>query len=164
MGGGDAKMSRPLWRTVGQFLTRLNTLWILLTVLPSNSTPRYSHKRILNIRYICYIINICLPICSGFPIGSDGKESACNVWAPDREDPLKEGMATHSSIHSCLENPTDRGAWWTTVHGLTKSWTQLSGWLLFSLSWLYKDLYVNAYSHFIYNCQNLEILQMSTIG
>ena len=26
----------------------------------------------------------------------------------------------------CLENSTDRGAWWTTVHGVTKSWTQLS--------------------------------------
>ena len=27
---------------------------------------------------------------------------------------------------SCLENPTDRGAWLATVHGVTKSWTQLS--------------------------------------
>ena len=25
--------------------------------------------------------------------------------------------------HSCLENPMDRGAWWATVHGLTKSRT-----------------------------------------
>ena len=24
---------------------------------------------------------------------------------------------------SCLENPMDRGAWQTTVHGVTKSWT-----------------------------------------
>ena len=28
--------------------------------------------------------------------------------------------------YSCLENPVDRGAWWVTVHGVTKSWTQLS--------------------------------------
>ena len=28
-------------------------------------------------------------------------------------------MATHS--HSCLKNPTDRGAWWATVHRITKS-------------------------------------------
>ena len=27
--------------------------------------------------------------------------------------------------YSCLENPTDRGAWWATVHGVTKSWTGL---------------------------------------
>ena len=25
----------------------------------------------------------------------------------------------------CLENPMDRGAWWATVHGVTKSWTLL---------------------------------------
>ena len=23
--------------------------------------------------------------------------------------------------YSCLENPMDKGAWWTTVHGVTKS-------------------------------------------
>ena len=26
--------------------------------------------------------------------------------------------------YSCLENPVDRGAWWSTVHGVTKSWTR----------------------------------------
>ena len=28
--------------------------------------------------------------------------------------------------NSCLEIPMDRGAWWATVHGVTKSKTQLS--------------------------------------
>ena len=27
---------------------------------------------------------------------------------------------------SCLENPIDRGAWWATVHRVTKSRTKLS--------------------------------------
>ena len=27
--------------------------------------------------------------------------------------------------YSCLENPMVRGAWWATVHGVAKSWTQL---------------------------------------
>ena len=27
---------------------------------------------------------------------------------------------------SCLENPTDSRVWWATVHGVAKSWTQLS--------------------------------------
>ena len=27
--------------------------------------------------------------------------------------------------YSCLENPMDKGAWWATVHGVTKSQTQL---------------------------------------
>ena len=41
------------------------------------------------------------------------------------EDPLEKEMATHSSILA-MENSMDRGAWWATVHGVTKSWTQLS--------------------------------------
>ena len=28
--------------------------------------------------------------------------------------------------YSCLENPMDKEAWKTTVHGITKSWTRLS--------------------------------------
>ena len=30
--------------------------------------------------------------------------------------------------YSCLENSMDRGAWWTTVHGVTKSQPRLSNW------------------------------------
>ena len=40
----------------------------------------------------------------------------CLGW----EDPLEEGMATHSSILG-LENPMDRGAWQPIVHGVAKS-------------------------------------------
>ena len=28
--------------------------------------------------------------------------------------------------YSCLENSMNRGAWWTSPSGVTKSWTQLS--------------------------------------
>ena len=28
--------------------------------------------------------------------------------------------------YSCLENPTDGGAWWATVHGVTKCWLGMS--------------------------------------
>ena len=41
------------------------------------------------------------------------------------EDPLEEGLATHSSILS-WRSPTDRRAWQATVHGVAKSWAQLS--------------------------------------
>ena len=27
--------------------------------------------------------------------------------------------------YSCLENPMNRGVWWTIVHGITKTWTPL---------------------------------------
>ena len=36
-----------------------------------------------------------------------------------------EGNDT-SLQYSCLENPMDGGAWWATVHGITKSQTRLS--------------------------------------
>ena len=39
-----------------------------------------------------------------------------------QEVPLKEGMATYSSILA-WRIPMDRGAQWTTVSGVTKSWT-----------------------------------------
>ena len=42
-----------------------------------------------------------------------------------REDPLEEDMATHSSILA-WRIPMDRGAWQATVHGVAKTWTQLS--------------------------------------
>ena len=29
----------------------------------------------------------------------------------------------YSLQYSCLGNPMDRGGWWATVHGVTKSWT-----------------------------------------
>ena len=34
------------------------------------------------------------------------------------------GVGTGNPLQcSYLENPMDRGAWWATVHGVTKSWT-----------------------------------------
>ena len=38
------------------------------------------------------------------------------------EDPLEEGMTTHSSILA-WRIPMDRGAWQATVHGVTNSQT-----------------------------------------
>ena len=45
------------------------------------------------------------------------------MWVPSlgREDPLEEGMATHSSILAWFS--MDRGAWQATVHGVAQSWT-----------------------------------------
>ena len=40
-----------------------------------------------------------------------------------REDPLEKEMATHSSILTWRIIRMDTGAWWVTVHGVTKSWT-----------------------------------------
>ena len=41
------------------------------------------------------------------------------VWSLGWEDPLEEGMATHSSILT-WRVPMDRGAWRATVHGVAR--------------------------------------------
>ena len=47
------------------------------------------------------------------------------VQSLGQEDPLEEGMATHSSILA-WRIPVDRGAWLATVQGVEKSRTRLS--------------------------------------
>ena len=42
------------------------------------------------------------------------------VQSLDWEDPLEEGMATHSSILA-WRIPMGRGTWWATVHRVAKS-------------------------------------------
>ena len=65
----------------------------------------------------------------GFSGGSDSKESACNAgdpcWMPEWGRSSGEGNGNPLQ-YSCLAKSMDRGAWWFTVHGVTKSWTRLS--------------------------------------
>ena len=60
---------------------------------------------------------------SGFSGGSVVKNSPgmkeTRARSLGQEDPLEKEMATHSS-YFCLENPTDRGTWRATVHGVSK--------------------------------------------
>ena len=51
----------------------------------------------------------------GFPGGSDGKQSACNVGDPGST------LRWVRLQYSCLDNYLDRGAWWATVHGIAES-------------------------------------------
>ena len=64
-----------------------------------------------------------------FPGGSDGKESTCNTGDLDSIPGLGKspGEGNGSPLqYSCLEKSMDRGAWQATVHGVAKSWIQLS--------------------------------------
>ena len=65
----------------------------------------------------------------GFPVGSAGKESACNVGdlgsVPGLGRSPGEGKG-YPLQYSGLENSMDRGAWKATVHGVAKSQTRLS--------------------------------------
>ena len=59
----------------------------------------------------------------GFPSGSEVK----NMHADAGDTGLTRGLGRYPGEgngnplqYSCLENPTDRGAWWATVHGVTE--------------------------------------------
>ena len=65
----------------------------------------------------------------GFPGDLDGKESACNVGdlGSIPESGRSSGEGNGKSLQNTfMENFIDRGAWWTTIHSVSKSWTQLS--------------------------------------
>ena len=61
----------------------------------------------------------------GFPCSSVGKESACSAGDPGSIPVLgrSPGEGNGNPLqYSCLDNSMDRGAWWVTVHGVTKEW------------------------------------------
>ena len=69
---------------------------------------------------------------TGFPGGASGKNrpasagdvrDAGSVPGSGRSPGGEHGNPLQ---YSCLENPTDRGAWWATVHKVSKSRTPLS--------------------------------------
>ena len=82
-------------------------------------------------RYWCLGQAGVLPECVviDFPGGSDGKESACDAGdsgsIPGSGRSPGEGN-DYQLQFSCLENSTDRGTWWSTVHGVSESWTWVS--------------------------------------
>ena len=60
----------------------------------------------------------------GFPGGSNGKESMCNVGDLRSISGLGRSPGKGNSYPlqcSGLENPMDRGAWQATVHGVAES-------------------------------------------
>ena len=99
----------------------------------------------------------------GFPGGSDGKESACNVgnlglipgWG------RSPGGGHGNSLRILnLVNPTDRGAWWATVHRVTKSLTWLK-WLS-THAWTYPIFYTKL-SLLSRSCEWISLLGPSTV-
>ena len=66
--------------------------------------------------------------------GLVSKESTSSAWdieyvgsIPGSGRSPREGNGNPLQ-HSCLKSPMDRGAWWATDHGVSKSWTWLRDW------------------------------------
>ena len=65
---------------------------------------------------------------NGLPWWVMGKETACNAGVAGSihgSGRYPGGGHGNPLQYSCLENPMDRGAWWTTAHGIAKSQTGL---------------------------------------
>ena len=61
--------------------------------------------------------------------------------------------------YSCLENPTDRGAWPTTVHRVTQSWTWLKWLSMYTYSFLEilgRDLFPCLW-FFLWSCMDVRV-------
>ena len=62
--------------------------------------------------------------CQSFPCSSVGKESACSAGdlgsIPGSRRSPEEGNGNPLQ-YPCLENVMGTGAWWASVHGVTKS-------------------------------------------
>ena len=81
----------------------------------------------INRRYMTTIIGTGILV--SFPSGSDGKEPACNAGDPGSvpgqgRSPAEGNENPFQFAHQ--GSSMDRGAWCATVHGVTKSQTQLS--------------------------------------
>ena len=122
----------------------------LISLLSKGLSRVFSNTTVQKHQYICvymYIINQYiiwliwhgLYMTSdtnevGFPDSSVHKDFACQ-FRRCRRLGLRPGLGRSPGegngnplLYCCLENPMDKGAWWATVHGVTKSQTRLK-WL-----------------------------------
>ena len=122
---------REAWRTAVHWVTK-NWTWL------SDWTDTHTHK----MKYYSAIkknevlpfatIWVDLEIVMGFPDG------AMVIYLPASTGDARDtgsipGLGRSPGVgngnppqYSCLENSVDRGAWWATVHGVTKSRTWLN--------------------------------------
>ena len=97
-------------------------------VLSNYKTALLEIQGLFDLKARVYSLYQYFPNChylSGFPSGSDNKESACN--ARDSSSVPQLGRSPgggHGNLlqYSCLENFMYRRAWQVIVHGVAKSW------------------------------------------
>jgi len=106
-----------------------------------------------------YYIFSLLP-CPGFPSGASGKDSTC--IAGDLGSIPRSGRSPGEEIgnplqYSCLENPTDRGAWWPIAPKVTKSQTCLAinGFLKKILTFKALDMFAATAAKSLQSCPTL---------
>ena len=106
---------------------------------PLTHPQKLTHSSVLFCLPFCYILEYSWLRASHVSVG---KESTCNAGdAGDMGSVLGVGRSPgggHGNPlqYSCLENPMDRGAWQTTVHGVAEGRTWLKQLRMHTSSWL----------------------------
>ena len=113
-------MLRPSWSISSMKLGQL--------CAPEMSYSEEESKHVSN-RVVFYQLSPIPADHVDFLGGSDGIESTCNAGDPGSI--LGSGRYPgegngYPFQYSCLENSTDRGAWWATLHKVANRWTRLS--------------------------------------
>ena len=84
-----------------------------------------------------------MPFAASWSFPSGSATRICLQWRRFRRCGFDPGLWRslgeehgNSLQYSCLENPMDRGSWWTTVRRITKSWTWLKQRSMHAISWM----------------------------
>ena len=100
-----------------------------LSYFISDTMPINKHSKVFFFFFFLAVLGLCCctDFFSGLPQWPNSKESACNAGTTGDADSIPgsgwspgEGHGNPLQ-HSCLENPTDRGACWATVHRIAES-------------------------------------------
>ena len=106
-------------------------IWVIYTLVFMRKNTRLKKTEKTVTSGLC-----CAQFCEGlgFPGGARGQEPAFQCrrhnrcWFHPWVGKTPGGGHGNPLQYSCLENPTDRGAWQAAVHGVAKSQTRLSDW------------------------------------
>ena len=101
-------------------------------LIPSHifSETVVSRTQVFSLLYNCILRSFCCTL--GFPGGSEVKNPLANVEAVGNAGSIPRsgrspgGGNGNPLQYSCQDDPTDKGAWWATVHEVTKSQTRLN--------------------------------------
>ena len=122
-----------------QFLACLLTIFLLFILY-------FDEAQLINF----YELYFCVASIKRLPAGSETKASACNMGdpgsIPGSGRPSGEGNGNLLQ-DPCLENPMDRGDWYVTVHGVSKSQTWLSDFTLCSICEIFSPSSQRFFSH-----------------
>ena len=115
------------------FLTQELNPYLLSLLYWQANLPAKFDWRAKSSSWLCFFFCIYWSI-GGFPGGASGKEPACRCTRHKQHgfDPglgRSPGEGNGNPLqYSCLGNPMDRGAWWASVHGVSKDGHDWSDW------------------------------------